>query len=163
HFWPGNAIGIRAPEPVPIGRWTHVAIAYDGSSRAAGLALYVDGRKVACEVIRDKLTKNITGGGNDLLTLGPRFPEPGGKAGLVDEIQVSARTLTPLESAQLLDGKSLTELLSLDSGRLTDAQRNGLFAYSLANGDAEYRNRLGALTALRKERSALVDPVPELM
>src|SRR5262249_24941964 len=69
-FGPRNAIGIRAPEPVPIGRWTHVAIAYDGSSRAARLALYVDGRKVACEVIRDKLTKNITGGGNDFLTVG---------------------------------------------------------------------------------------------
>ncbi len=42
HFWPGNAIGIRAREPVSIGKWTHVAIAYDGSSRASGLALYVE-------------------------------------------------------------------------------------------------------------------------
>ena len=70
HFWPGNAIGIRAREPVPIGKWTHVAISYDGSSRASGLALYVDGSKADCEVVRDKLTKNITGGSNDFLTVG---------------------------------------------------------------------------------------------
>ena len=44
HFWPGNAIGIRAREPVPLNQWIHVAITYDGSSRAGGLALYVDGR-----------------------------------------------------------------------------------------------------------------------
>ena len=91
HFWPGNAIGIRAREPVPIGRWTHVAIAYDGSSRAAGLALYVDGRRADREVIRDKLTKEITGGGNDFLTVGQRFRDRGFKDGLVDEIKVFDR------------------------------------------------------------------------
>ena len=37
HFWPGNAIGIRAREPLPLNEWTHVAITYDGSSRAGGL------------------------------------------------------------------------------------------------------------------------------
>jgi hypothetical protein len=163
HFWPGNAIGIRARQPVPIGRWTHVAIAYDGSSRAAGLALYVDGRKADCEVVRDKLTKNITGGGNDVLTVGQRFRDRGFKDGMVDEIKVFDRALTPLEVAQLHDDKALAEALALDPSRLNEAQRKGLFAYYLANVDAEYRDRLGALTALRKERSALVDPVPELM
>src|SRR5262249_31571130 len=88
HFWPGNAIGIQARAPLPIGRWVHVAIAYDGSSRADGLALYIDGRRAACAVIRDKLTKNITGGGNDHLTVGQRFRDRGFKNGLVDEIQV---------------------------------------------------------------------------
>ena len=126
HFWPGNAIGIRAREPVPIGKWTHVAIAYDGSSRAAGLALYVDGRRADCDVIRDKLTKNITGGGNDHLTVGQRFRDRGFKNGLVDEIKVFDRTLTPLEVAQLHDGKSL----AAGAGRstraaLTEAQRTG--------------------------------------
>ncbi len=163
HFWPGNAIGIRAREPMPIGRWTHVAIAYDGSSRAAGVVLYVDGRRADCEVIRDKLTKNITGGGNDHLTVGQRFRDRGFKNGLVDEIQVFDRALTPLEVAQLYDGKSLADLLALDPGRLTESQRKGLFAYYLVNVDGEYRKHLAALTALRKERSALADPVPEIM
>ncbi len=163
HFWPGNAIGIRAREPLAIGKWTHVAIAYDGSSRAAGLALYVDGRRADCEVIRDKLTKNITGGGNDHLTVGQRFRDRGFKNGLVDEIKVFDRALTPLEAAQLHDGKSLAEVLTLDPSRLDEARRKGLFAYYLANVDGEYRRHLAALTALRKERSALVDPVPEIM
>ena len=34
HFWPGNAIGIRATKPLALDRWTHVAITYDGSSSA---------------------------------------------------------------------------------------------------------------------------------
>ena len=151
HFWPGNAIGIRAREPVPIGKWTHVAIAYDGSSRASGLALYVDGRRADCEVVRDKLTKNITGGGNDFLTVGQRFRDRGFKDGLVDEIKVFDRALTPLEVAQIHDGKSLAEALALDPSRLNDAQRSGLFAYYLANVDAEHRGLLAEYTALRKK------------
>ena len=111
HFWPGNAIGIRSRDPVPLRKWVHVAIVYDGSSRAAGLTLYVDGRRADCEIVRDKLTKNITGGGNDQITVGQRFRDRGFKNGLVDEIQVFDRALTPLEVSQVYDGVSLARAL----------------------------------------------------
>ena len=164
HFWPGNAIGIRAREPVPIDRWTHVAIAYDGSSRAAGLALYVDGRRADCEVVRDKLTKNITGGGNDHLTVGQRFRDRGFKNGLVDEIKVFDRALTPLEVAQLHDGKSLAEALA---ARPEPADRGPAAAScspitwptsTPSTGSAWRRSR-----TCGRQRSALVDPVAEIM
>ena len=116
HFWPGNAIGIRAAEPLSLNRWVHVAMTYDGSSRADGLALYVDGRRASCEIIRDALTKNITGGGNDQLTVGQRFRDRGFKNGLVDEIKVFNRELTPLEVAQVHDGKSLAQALRKTPG-----------------------------------------------
>ena len=59
HFWPGNALRVRAREPLVLDTWTHVAVTYDGSSRAAGLALYVDGRPVPVDVIRDQLTRDV--------------------------------------------------------------------------------------------------------
>ena len=163
HFWPGNAIGIRTRDALPIDRWVHVTMTYDGSSRAGGLSLYVDGRRADCEVVRDKLTKNITGGGGDELTVGQRFRDRGFKNGLVDEIAVFDRALTPLEVAQLCDGKTLAETLARDPAALTAAQRQDLFAYYLANFDAAYRDRLAALKELRKQRSGLVDPVAEIM
>jgi hypothetical protein len=162
HFWPGNAIGIRAREPVPLDKWVHVAITYDGSSRAAGLALYVDGRRADCELIRDNLTKNIIGGGNDHITVGQRFRDRGFKNGLVDEIKVFDRAVTPLEVAQLFDGRALAQWLALDAAKLTESQRRDLLAYYLTNVDAEFRNQLVALKALRKERSARIDPVAEI-
>ena len=120
HFWPGNAIGIRAAEPSRQSM-DSVTITYDGSSRASGLALYVDGQRASCEIIRDHLTKNITGGGNDQLTVGQRFRDRGFKNGLVDEIKVFDRELTPLEVAHLHDGDTLAKLLSLDPAKLTSA------------------------------------------
>ena len=76
---------------------------------------------------------------------------------LVDEITVFDRELTPLEVAQLVDGKALAQALSLDSTRLSQSQRRDLLAYYLATVDDEYKSRLAALKDLRKERSALVD------
>ena len=163
HFWPGNAIGIRAIEPVPLNQWVHVTITYDGSSRASGLTLYVDGRRASCDVVRDHLTKNITGGGNDHLTVGQRFRDRGFKNGVVDEIKVFERELTPLEAAQLCDGKALARALSLDPASLTSAQRGDLLAYYLATADPEFKSRLAALTGLRQKCSGLVDPVAEIM
>jgi len=79
HFWPGNAIGIKTKVAIPLDRWVHVTMTYDGSSRASGLRLYLDGRQADCEVVRDSLTKNITGGGGDELTVGqlPAGQAPG--------------------------------------------------------------------------------------
>jgi hypothetical protein len=94
HFWPGNAISVRAREPLPLDEWVHVLVTNDGSSRAAGLRLYVNGRAVPVEVVRDHLTKDITGGGGDTLSLGERFRDRGFKGGLVDDLRVFARDLS---------------------------------------------------------------------
>src|SRR5262249_3926146 len=97
------------------------------------------------------------------LTVGQRFRDRGFKDGLVDEIQVFDRALTPLEAGQLHDGKTLAVALALDPSRLSEGQRRKLFAYYLANIDAEFRKRLSALTNLREERRWLVDALPEVV
>lgn len=163
HFWPGNAIGIQASEPAPIGRWTHVVMAYDGSSRADGLTLYVDGRPAEVQVIRDRLFKDITGGGSHELTIGQRFRDRGFRDGMVDHLQVFHRCLTPIEAAQLADGQSLDRLLQAADQELTEDQKQRLFEYYLSSFDEPYRQTLAELRRLRRHRSSLVEPVQELM
>jgi hypothetical protein len=163
HFWPGNAIGVAARKPLPIGEWTHVVLTYDGSSRAAGLSLYVDGEPAALEVVRDGLTKTITGGGADDLAVGHRFRDRGFKDGEVDELQVFDRALTPLEAGQLSDGQALARRLSADPASLADADRDSLFAYYLANHDEAYRAALAKLQDARQADAKLTDPIAEIM
>ena len=98
HFWPGNAISIKAKSALPINEWTHVAVTYDGSSRAAGLRLFVNGAVMEIDVIKDNLTKNITGGGGDNIALGERFRDKGFKGGAIDDFRVWNRELSPLEA-----------------------------------------------------------------
>ena len=148
---------------MPLNRWVHVALSYDGSSRAGGLVLYIDGRRAACEIVRDCLTKNITGGGNDQITIGQRFRDRGFKNGAVDEIKVFNRAITSIEAAQLWDGKTLAQTLTREPAKLSDGERHDLLAYYLSTVDADYKSGLAALEVLRQKRSALADPVPEIM
>ena len=37
HMWPGNSLKVVTKEPMPTNEWVHVAVTYDGSSRAAGV------------------------------------------------------------------------------------------------------------------------------
>ena len=162
HFWPGNAIRIRTQAPMAIGEWTHVTMAYDGSSRAAGLTLYVNGKRAKCDIVRDKLTKNITDAVK-ALKIGQRFRDRGFKNGLVDEFQIYNRCLTALEAAQIHDKKTLTTLAALPTDQLTAENREQLFAYYLANHDTAYEEKLTALKAVRQQRSKAIDPVVEIM
>jgi Protein of unknown function (DUF1553)/Protein of unknown function (DUF1549)/Concanavalin A-like lectin/glucanases superfamily/Planctomycete cytochrome C len=163
HFWPGNAICVRTREPVPVQTWLHVAVTYDGSSRADGLKIYLNGRPAPCDVVRDHLYKNITGGGGDNITIGERMRDRGFKDGLIDEFQVFNRELTALEVAQIHDGNRLRELLVKPAGALTAAERDALFEYYLSTVDADYGKQLAALRDDRAERSKTVDDLEEIM
>ncbi len=165
HFWPGNAVRVRAIDPLPVDRWVHVAWTYDGSSRASGLMLYLDGRPVELEVVRDKLTKNITGGGGDELTFGQRFRDRGFVGGRVDQIEVFTRALSPLEVARLHGDDTLdVALVPADPGCDRDpASVDALRATYFSAVDPVIRDLEIRLHHLRSERSRLVDPIPELM
>ncbi len=103
HFWPGNALRIVSRDELPIDQWLHVSLRYDGSSRAAGLELFINGQVAECDVLRDGLTKHIQGadgfGGGDAteLSFGQRFRDVGFKDGQIDELKVFTRDLSDLE------------------------------------------------------------------
>ena len=164
HFWPGNALRIRALEPLEVGEWAHVALTYDGSSRAAGLALFVDGRRVECEVVRDKLTRTIQGGGEGAFTIGERFRDRGFAGGEVDELEVFDRRLARLEVAALFarEAGSLSEEATVPVATLgedPDGARE-LYLASIAVDPAARREQL---RSARQAYSAAVDTVPEIM
>jgi hypothetical protein len=109
HFWPGNAIQVRARQAVPLQRWSHLTVAYDGSSRASGVELYVDGVPVEVEVVRDKLTRDFihraawgdSEAGSIPFALGARFRDVGFRNGAVDDLLVFDSQLSALEVAEL--------------------------------------------------------------
>jgi hypothetical protein len=164
HMWPGNSVKVRAKAAIPAADWSHVAVTYDGSSRAAGVRLYVNGKPAAVEVIRDKLTKDILyGGGEPDLAIGYRFRDNGFKGGAVDEFKLFRQTLTPLEVAAAAGLPDLKDAWEAPAEKLTAAQRDGLFEWYFAH---ETRLGIGArlgLEKMRDEERKLVEPIPEIM
>ncbi|MBK9140143.1 MAG: DUF1553 domain-containing protein, partial [Verrucomicrobia bacterium] len=161
HFWPGNALAVRAREPLPLNQWTHLAVTYDGSSRAEGLRLYRNGRLVRADVVRDHLYKDIrhlaewgdSDVGNVWLTLAGRFRDSGFKGGLLDEFLVFDTELTAAEVAVAAAGGSLPPVLS--PATLGEHQR--------IRGNAAYQQQLAELRRLREAEDELVTPVREIM
>ncbi|HEX5789960.1 MAG TPA: DUF1553 domain-containing protein, partial [Luteolibacter sp.] len=118
-IWPGNGIGVRSAQPIARDRWQHVAVSYDGSSRAGGLALHVDGRRIEVEVLRDKMVKNTMERtfGSGGLTLGARFRDRGFAGGNIDHLVLATRQLSDLEIRCLAAKQPLPEVLAATTQR----------------------------------------------
>jgi hypothetical protein len=157
HFWPGDAISVRAAEPLPVGEWVHVTVSSDGSSKAAGLKVFVNGNPVATEVVRDSLTREITGGGGDHIRIGERMRDHGFKDGLVDDFRVFDRRLSSLEVRDLFQPGAIKNVVA--------AKQDGelIGGYVAAAFDAVAAAKRAAVEAARRVRDDLAEKPQEIM
>jgi hypothetical protein len=193
HFWPGNAIAVRARDPLPVGRWSSIVVTYDGSSRASGVTLYVDGVPAHLDVVRDHLYKDIRydKDAGDLqtkptpLTLGARFRDSGFRNGLIDDLGVYDVALTAAEVAARLGPASASRLRrarqpalpsegsgpNLPVAGLARDSRRGELVLDDGVSRAHFLTRVHGpslalhrqLHRLRVEENRLIARVPELM
>jgi hypothetical protein len=99
---PMVAIEVSAAEPLPLdGRWRHVFFTYDGSDKAAGVRIYVNGEAVATKVEADSL------GGATIRTqapmqLGWRSPDANpSRETRYQDVRLYGRALTAEETKRL--------------------------------------------------------------
>jgi len=163
HFWPGNSIRVRTRTPIPLEQWIHVTMTYDGSSRAGGLKIWIDGKKADTEIVRDNLYKNVSGGGGDTITIGERFRDNGFSAGLVDEFKVFNRQLTALEISQVHDGESLAAALEAPKEEIKGERLEKLRQFYLDSFNEPYRAQVQVLQGVRQQLCSLQDGLTEIM
>jgi hypothetical protein len=151
HMWPGNSLKVVTKQVIPVDVWSHIVVSYDGSSRAAGVKIYINGVSAELDVVRDGLWKDITyGGGKPDLTLGYRFRDNGFKGGKVDELRVYNRALTAVEAAYL-------------AGKEIPIDQNVLFDHFFATEYEPAQKLVAELQAVRREQSQFINPIPEAM
>ncbi|MEZ5429862.1 MAG: DUF1553 domain-containing protein [Verrucomicrobiales bacterium] len=88
--WGIKAVELVLVEPVTGGQWLQVAIRHDGSGKASGLTLFINGQPAAVEVRRDTLDGPITNA--EPLRIGRR-DDGLGYYGLLDEWRIHGRAL----------------------------------------------------------------------
>ncbi|MCB1236547.1 MAG: DUF1553 domain-containing protein, partial [Verrucomicrobiae bacterium] len=158
HFWPGNALRVQSVEPLPLDRWTHLTITYDGSSHAAGAKIYRDGAPDRVQVVRDGLTRDIAhrkewgdaDSGNVKLQLAARFRDIGFGGGAIDDFRVFDRELSPLEVR--LDAGAA-------AGQATEADRLAHFALNEDEAAAKSRAELHAARVAENETVSAVKQI----
>lgn len=126
--WPGNAIGVRSKEKIPLDKWHQVAVTYDGSSHAKGFQLFLNGKEIETTVLRDKIKKRamvkVMHGGT--LTIGQRWRDRGFDGGLVDDVRVYERALSPTEINYLATGEPVEQSADYIASAIDDEVREAL-------------------------------------
>ena len=114
HALPHNYLHVRTEDSIATDQWFHVAYTYDGSGKAEGVDLYINGQAIPTITEFDRLYKNIhpVGSGahqksNRSLRIGKSYRaftgENGIFQGLLDELNIYNRALLPFE-VQILAG-----------------------------------------------------------
>jgi hypothetical protein len=163
--WPGSSLKVVTLQTLPIATWTHVTLTYDGSSRAAGARIYVNGVAAPVEVIRDKLGGDITYDKEKQppLLIGHRMRDSGFRGGRVDEFRIFARELSPLEAAHLAGRSDFADAWRSSADKLSREQRVALRDHYVRTVAPGVRAESEALAALRRDYAKTLDAVPDVM
>ena len=55
--WPASALELRTRERVTQDEWNHVAVVSDGTGKASGLKLYINGIAAETDILKDQLVR----------------------------------------------------------------------------------------------------------
>ncbi|MFD2257635.1 DUF1553 domain-containing protein [Luteolibacter algae] len=116
HFWPGNGMRVQAKQAIKAGEWQHLTVTYDGSSKASGLKIFLNGEPMELEVLKDNLAgqTHIWTGKRQGIALGERFRDRGFINGEMDDFHFYERTISPLEARALYLQQELAEVAKVD-------------------------------------------------
>ena len=164
HTWPDNAIVAHYLEDIPREEWIQLTFTYDGSSKAAGCKLYLNGSELTANVEIDNLYKDIIfhdmedaiyeGKIEPGLQFGGRWRGKGIGGAIIDDILVYERMLTPLEVLGIAKKEEWQQVWTKEQASLTEKDLNHFYEYYLAAHSADYKK---AIRELEQARQGLVD------
>lgn len=164
HTAPDNAIKEQTKLEIPKNKWTHFAVTYDGSSKASGYRVFVDGKEWETEVIDDNLYKDILFGRKKepALQFGARLRGKGIAGGVLDDIKVFNRELSALEMLVLAENEVLHSVVTKKPETLTSLEKELLIKHYVAN-TSSFQNKYKQLVEVRKAYVDSIEPIKEVM
>ncbi len=164
HVAPSNAITKISREAVPRDQWIQLTMTYDGSSKAAGLELYLDGAPMPMLVTKDQLSKDILFDSTKVkpqpgLQIGGWWRGFGLEGGQVDNIVVYDRTLTPHEVSVLGRKANWQRIAAKSPDALTEDEEIALKEYYFS---VVHAPTLAARKTLTQTRMALADSTEQI-
>jgi hypothetical protein len=162
--WLDDSIRVETAQAViQPDHWQHVAVTYDGTRLAKGIAVYVDGQKAPLTVQLDAINQTFAtpkvplriGAGN-----GPdaRF------RGAIDEVRVFNRVISSAEAALLARPESVSALLAIEPAKRTNQQQEKLRTCFLRRHASEPLGQLVTdIDIAERKLQTLVDQTPNVM
>jgi hypothetical protein len=158
---PAGGLEIRSRERFRLGVWHHVTVTYDGSGKAGGLHLYINGLRADVDVVRDALTGTVRT--NAALRAGNPDKEKAFN-GQLDDLRLYSRALTPDQVKQVAIHEPARVILSGVTGKRSIAQAQRIREYFLTHAASEaVRTQYAELKALRIEKQEFEKFIPSAM
>ena len=159
--WPDNAIVLRTRELFVNGEWKHLTITYDGSGKAAGVKIYLNGKEAELEISKDALQGTISNSAEfavGSLQAGHAY------SGGIDDLRLYGCALKADEIRDLAVNFPIRTILSGVSGKRTKDESDRLREYFLTYiAPAELRQQHAELKQLRKEKESLEKNIVSVM
>ncbi|MRI00160.1 DUF1553 domain-containing protein [Kriegella sp. EG-1] len=173
HVWPDNAIVELSTKEIPKDKWIQITMTYDGSSKANGLKIFMNGEELKTEISVDNLYKDIIFNAYEDfiykhpiepgLQIGARWRGKGIGGAVVDNILVFSKELNAIEINQISNTEALESILSKSASALTDLDKKNLRTYYLNNNSTAYKRMLSDLASARKIKNDSIERVQEIM
>ncbi len=164
HHWPDKAFKVVAKQPLSLNEWHHIAVTYDGSRRATGVKIYIDGKPQPF----DATTNNVLDG-----TLKTDKPFHIGKRsssvpfqGAIDDVQLYAVELTAEEAASLAAGQTLgrlKDILAIAPAQRSESQKATLRQFYLDRVDVESQKLKAQMADVPRLLAELDKAIPVTM
>jgi len=157
--FPDNAIKVVTKDALPTNTWLHLMVSYDGSNKAGGLRIFVDGKSRPLDTPTDKLSASIRT--EAPLLIGSRikaFPFNG----LIDDVRFYSRRLKSEEVASLAAHANLL-IARIAADKRTDDQKSGLKDYFRQYAATNFITAQTRLARLRKDKDELMEQIPDTM
>jgi cytochrome c553 len=151
--WAGNAIKVIGKNMLPKGKWVHVAMTYDGSSKAGGVKLFVNGESQ--DLTRDK--DSLKGSTRTKVPFRIGGREGGARvseAGLQD-VQIFNRQLSAADVRRLGTLARLDYFVSIPPDKQTTNEVEELYSVWLETLDKPYRDLAASRDRLAKEKNGI--------
>jgi len=127
--WLDDSLRVETEATLAPGEWQHILMTYDGSRKASGVRVYVNGQSRPLRVIYDFLNQTITN--TEPLRIGATGTEQR-LTGEIADVRVYNRTLTSIDAAVVSVAESADEIARIADADRSPAQRVKLREYYLA-------------------------------
>jgi hypothetical protein len=151
--WPQDALKVVSKRPLKAGQWSHVFVTYDGSGKAAGVKVYVNGVAQPTDVEADRLKSTIRT--KVPMKLAQRHSTSRMDGVLMQDLRLYGRLLSGMEVEKLARGTRAAWLIGKAAGKRTAAEKNELFDWWLPSLDPAFADLAKRLDGLRQEETAI--------
>jgi hypothetical protein len=156
HKWPDDALKVVTKNPLnPANEWHHVFVTYDGSMKATGIKIYLDGALQPTDVANENLKPTSTVKTQVPFKIGQRHTSERLKQLLLEDVRVYDRRLDGPEVANVAKGTRAAAIVRKPADKRTQQEQEELYSWWLVGMDQPYKDLNAELARLQQEEATI--------